>query len=73
MLDALGDNWTVILTDPTEDDLGDDERLAFVFDRERLEVSGLACELVVPLLATAGGARDQPRSPVRPHSLRGRV
>jgi hypothetical protein len=39
----------VILTDPTEDDLGDDERLAFVFDRERLEASELACELVVPL------------------------
>jgi endonuclease/exonuclease/phosphatase family metal-dependent hydrolase len=49
MLELLGDSWTVILTDPTEDDLGDDERLAFVFDRERVEVSGLACELVVPL------------------------
>jgi hypothetical protein len=49
MLKFLGDGWTVILTDPTEDDLGDDERLAFVFDRERTEVSGLACELVVPL------------------------
>ena len=38
----------MILTDPVEDDKGDDERLAFVFDRSRLEVSGLACELVVP-------------------------
>ncbi len=49
MLELLGGSWTVILTDPTEDDLGDDERLAFVFDRERVEVAGLACELVVPL------------------------
>jgi endonuclease/exonuclease/phosphatase family metal-dependent hydrolase len=49
MLKSLGGDSTVILTDPTEDDLGDDERLAFVFDRNRLEVSGLACELVVPL------------------------
>jgi endonuclease/exonuclease/phosphatase family metal-dependent hydrolase len=49
MLKALGDDWTVILTDPTEDDSGDNERLAFVFQRDRLEVSGLACELVVPL------------------------
>jgi endonuclease/exonuclease/phosphatase family metal-dependent hydrolase len=49
MLELLGDSWTVILTDPTEDDLGDDERLAFVFDRDRVEVAGLACELVVPL------------------------
>lgn len=57
MLKALGDRWTVVLTDPTEDDLGDDERLAFVFDRERLEVSGLACELVVPLNWRKRGVR----------------
>jgi endonuclease/exonuclease/phosphatase family metal-dependent hydrolase len=49
MLKALGDRYTVILTDAVEDDEGDDERLAFVFDQERLSVSGLACELVVPL------------------------
>jgi Endonuclease/Exonuclease/phosphatase family len=48
LLKALGDRYTVILTDAVEDDKGDDERLAFVFDRERVEVSGLACELVVP-------------------------
>jgi endonuclease/exonuclease/phosphatase family metal-dependent hydrolase len=49
LLGTLGKDFAVILTDPTEDDLGDDERLAFVFDRSRLEVDGLACELVVPL------------------------
>jgi endonuclease/exonuclease/phosphatase family metal-dependent hydrolase len=49
LLKALGDRYTVILTDAVEDDKGDNERLAFVFDRERVEVSGLACELVVPL------------------------
>jgi endonuclease/exonuclease/phosphatase family metal-dependent hydrolase len=48
LLKALGDRYTVILTDAVEDDKGDNERLAFVFDRERVEVSGLACELVVP-------------------------
>jgi hypothetical protein len=48
LLLGLGRNWTAILTDPVEDDKGDDERLAFVFDRSRLEVDGLACELVVP-------------------------
>ena len=48
LLVGLGRNWTVILTDPVEDDKGDDERLAFVFDRSRLAVDGLACELVVP-------------------------
>ena len=48
MLKLLGSDWTVILTDAVEDDQGGNERLAFVFDRSRLEVSGLACELVVP-------------------------
>lgn len=49
LLELLGDDYTVILTDPTEDDFGDDERLAFVFDRSRLDADGLACELVIPL------------------------
>lgn len=49
LLKALGERYTVILTDAVEDDEGDNERLAFVFDRERIQVSGLACELVVPL------------------------
>jgi hypothetical protein len=48
LLVGLGRNWTVILTDPVEDDKGDDERLAFLFDRSRLAIDGLACELVVP-------------------------
>jgi endonuclease/exonuclease/phosphatase family metal-dependent hydrolase len=48
MLKLLGSSFSVILTDPVEDDKGDNERLAFVFDRDRVEVSGLACELVVP-------------------------
>lgn len=49
LLKGLGDDYTVILTDAVEDDEGGNERLAFVFDRERVDVSGLACELVVPL------------------------
>jgi hypothetical protein len=49
MLKGLGDRFSVILTDAVEDQKGDNERLAFVFDRSRVEVSGLACELVVPL------------------------
>jgi endonuclease/exonuclease/phosphatase family metal-dependent hydrolase len=49
LLKALGDDFTVILTDAVEDDKGGHERLAFVFNKKRLGVSGLACELVVPL------------------------
>lgn len=49
LLEGLGDDYTVILTDAVEDDEGGNERLAFVFDQTRVQVSGLACELVVPL------------------------
>jgi endonuclease/exonuclease/phosphatase family metal-dependent hydrolase len=66
MLGALGERYTVILTDPVEDDKGDDERLAFVFDRERLTVSGLACELVVPLNWTT---KRKPKSGIRAEAL----
>jgi hypothetical protein len=83
LLVGLGRNWTVILTDPVEDDKGDDERLAFVFDRSRLAVDGLACELVVPYswskakrpkTGIAGVALDRqsPALPTRSASSAGR-
>ncbi len=48
MLKILGPNWGVVLTDVTEGDPGNDERMAFVFDTRKVQMSGLACELVVP-------------------------
>jgi endonuclease/exonuclease/phosphatase family metal-dependent hydrolase len=48
MLDILGPDWGLILTDVTEGARGNDERLAFVFDTRRAKPSGLAAELVVP-------------------------
>jgi endonuclease/exonuclease/phosphatase family metal-dependent hydrolase len=47
-LKLLGPNWGFLMTDITKGDLGNDERLAFLFDRNRVKPSGLACELVVP-------------------------
>lgn len=47
MLKALGDDWAFILTDVTKGAQGNDERLAFPFDTQRVKPSGLACELVV--------------------------
>jgi endonuclease/exonuclease/phosphatase family metal-dependent hydrolase len=47
MLEELGENWAFMVTDVTEGDAGNDERLAFVFDTTRVQPSGLACELVV--------------------------
>lgn len=44
----LGDGWGFLMTDVTLGSAGNDERLAFLFDRSRLRPSGLAGELVVP-------------------------
>lgn len=48
MLKVLGSSWGLVLTDVTKGRLGNDERMAFVFDTRKLQMSGLACELVVP-------------------------
>jgi endonuclease/exonuclease/phosphatase family metal-dependent hydrolase len=48
MLKLLGPNWGLSLTDVTEGDAGNDERMAFLFDTRRVQLSGLACEIVVP-------------------------
>lgn len=44
----LGEDWSFLMTDINASGEGNDERLAFLFDRSRLKPSGLACELVVP-------------------------
>lgn len=48
LLKWLGDDWAFLMTDITLGDAGNDERMAYLFDRTRLKPSGLACELVVP-------------------------
>lgn len=45
---TLGANWGFLMTDVTKGDDGGAERLAFIYDRTRVELSGLAAELVVP-------------------------
>jgi len=46
--DFLGPEWGVILTDVTAGTAGNAERLGFVFDRRRIQPSGLAGEIVLP-------------------------
>lgn len=48
-LKILGEDWGLILTDVTRGAAGNDERMAFLFNMKRVQLSGLACELVVPL------------------------
>ena len=45
---VLGNHWGLILTDVTRGSAGNGERMAYLFDTRRVQLSGLACELVVP-------------------------
>ena len=48
MLRLLGEHWGLILTDETKGASGNWERMAYLFDMRKVNISGLACELVVP-------------------------
>lgn len=48
MLKLMGENWGLILTDESKGNSGNWERMAYLFDRRKVNISGLACELVVP-------------------------
>ena len=47
-LKTLGPNWGLILTDVTKGKPGNAERMAYLFDTRKVQLSGLACEIVVP-------------------------
>ena len=47
-LKLLGDNWSMILTDTNSSESGNDERMAYLFDTRRVQLSGLAGEIVIP-------------------------
>jgi len=48
LIKSLGPRWRFLMTDVVRGSAGGGERLAFVFDSSRVELSGLAGELVVP-------------------------
>lgn len=48
VLKLLGNDWSLILTDVNKGDAGNGERMGYLFDTRRVQLSGLACELVVP-------------------------
>lgn len=57
LLNRLGPRYRVIASDVTEGGPGNGERLAYVYDTERVQPSGLVGELVLP--AAAGNEVDQ--------------
>ncbi|XAS69918.1 endonuclease/exonuclease/phosphatase family protein (plasmid) [Micrococcaceae bacterium Sec5.7] len=48
LLATLGPQWQVIISDVTEGSAGNGERLAFLYDSERVQPSGLVGEIVLP-------------------------
>ena len=48
MMKTLGEDWNFLMTDVTRGDAGNAERMGFVFDTRRVQLSGLAGELVIP-------------------------
>lgn len=48
LLKFLDPNWGLLMTDITKGNKGNDERLAFLFDKRRVSLSGLAGEIVIP-------------------------
>jgi len=50
--EILGDHWQYLVTDVTEGEPGNDERMAFLYDSRKVRFGGLASELVLPPLKT---------------------
>jgi endonuclease/exonuclease/phosphatase family metal-dependent hydrolase len=55
LVQHLGDHWRYLVTDTTEGDPGNDERLAFLYDSRTVQFTGLAGELVLPDVKQADG------------------
>lgn len=53
LLQLLGADWRVIVSDVTEGDAGNGERLAYVYDSTRVQPSGLVGEIVLPSVGDA--------------------
>lgn len=63
LLEWLGPDWGLIVSDVTVGDDGNAERLACVFDQRRVRPSGLAGEIVLPPLPSGDPARQFSRTP----------
>lgn len=48
LMELLEDNWDYLVTDSTEGDAGGSERMAFVYDRNKIKFRKMAGEIVIP-------------------------
>ena len=63
VLRYLGPEWDVVYSDVSYADGGNNERLAFVYDKRRVSFSGLAGELVLPMKGATDLMKQIARSP----------
>ncbi len=68
VMNILGHNWDYIVTDVTEGPGGNQERLAFVFDKRKVMFRNIAGEIVLPLSQTIGGEATDIKLPAS-HSI----
>ena len=61
--DFLGPDWGLIVSDVTVGCEGNAERLAFIYDKRRVQPSGLAGEVVLPPTGAGDPARQFARTP----------
>lgn len=61
--DYLGEHWGLILSDVTAGSKGNTERFGFVFDKRRVQPSGLAGEIVLPPTANGTSIEQFDRTP----------
>jgi endonuclease/exonuclease/phosphatase family metal-dependent hydrolase len=61
--DFLGPDWGLLLSDVSAGTCGNTERLAFIFDKRRVQPSGLAGEIVLPLSPQGDPSRQFCRTP----------
>lgn len=72
LLERLGKSWQVIISDVTEGNAGNGERLAFLYDSDRVQPSGLVGEIVLPDVVDRP-AKQFARSPYAASFRRGDV
>jgi endonuclease/exonuclease/phosphatase family metal-dependent hydrolase len=71
LLSRLPARWKVIASDVTEGEAGNDERLAFIYDSDRVQPSGLVGEIVLPPLVSNTAVQQFARTPYAVSFLRG--
>ncbi len=59
----LGPNWGLIISDVSAGSKGNSERLSFIYDRRRVQPSGLAGEIVLPANTTGDPVQQFDRTP----------